>query len=84
MTVPGNGRSREQQYDPRRCITAAELRSVGVDVPNTIPNTAWIPKRSIVFSEVETDQYPVLVEAVVSMQINEPFRWVEEEAVDLR
>lgn len=31
-------------YDPDTCITAGELRGIGLDVPSSIPDCAWVRK----------------------------------------
>lgn len=35
------------KYDPKTCTTAAELRKRGCNLPEYIPDNAWVPSNSI-------------------------------------
>ena len=35
------------KYDPATCITAGELRSMGMKIPDTVPDCGWIPRFGI-------------------------------------
>ncbi len=53
-------------YDEAMCITAGQLRAVGITVPEKIPDYAWVPRRSVKltvpFRWVERDVRMVYVE----------------------
>lgn len=77
MTVHGSNRSRKEQFDPRQCVTARELRSLGLEVPMSIPNSAWIPRSAVKFGTPKTEEGEIHT-ATVPMSIEEPFRWAGE------
>jgi len=66
-------------YDPDTCITAGELRADGVNIPDTIPDCAWISRSSLIpvsFNAVHVgNNGAVCIET--SCSITEPFRWIE-------
>lgn len=72
--------SSEPTYDPETCITAAELRASGINVPEKIPDVAWVPKWSIKFGVPAANEvlYPEKDTIAVDVQVefSEPFRWV--------
>lgn len=68
------------KYDPETCLTAGELREVGVIVEESIPDNAWVPRACIEFEGVkvqklEGDQNAM--NATINVQLTEPFRWIE-------
>lgn len=36
-----------KEYDPGTCVTAEELRAMGLDLPETVPDCAWLPRASV-------------------------------------
>lgn len=66
-------------YDPETCVTAGQLRAAGVEVPEGIPDVAWIPKYAMSFGPVRafTSQEPDRIICTASVHFNEPFRWVD-------
>lgn len=72
-------RSREDQYDPKTCVTAGELRTMGLDIPSPIPNCAWVPRRAICFGEPEVTAEDDVVHASIPTIVNAPFKWVNVE-----
>lgn len=62
-------------------VTAGELRTLGLRIPETIPDCAWVPRTSLVIGEhraiVSADGQRLDVE--VDIGIGAPFRWVEAE-----
>jgi len=77
--VDGDGR----EYDPLLHLTAAELRAVGVPIPEQIPDCAWLPRRALTVvphsAKAESFGDPDHREFRVTwtMQSSEPFRWLE-------
>lgn len=69
-----------EEYDEKTCITAGELRGLGIRLPEDIPDVAWVPRIALVFKpgkgRVEGDK--LLVD--VGVEVLAPFRWV---SVDL-
>lgn len=68
------------KYDSTICITAEELRDIGIEVPETIPDCAWVPRWALRFSVGEV----VAVDATryttnCRIGFAQPFRWVESE-----
>jgi len=68
------------KYDPHTCLTAAELRGMGLTVPD-VPDAAWVPRSSVRFGEVKAVEpdtpNPTSVSVEFSVSFTEPFRWVE-------
>ena len=61
-------------------ITALELRNIGIDIPEKIPDCAWINRADVDFgightSQDKTDPTKMVFEA--SVKFNAPFNWIE-------
>ena len=41
------------EFDPETCITAGELRSMGISVPSSVPDCGWVRRSSILRAYVE-------------------------------
>jgi len=71
----------EPQYNPETCVHAGELRERGYDIPESIPDCAWIPRDAMVPTEdfnVEKDHSDdKLFHFSVGVVFTQPFRWVE-------
>ncbi len=68
------------EYDPHTCVTAGELRKIGMHIPDSIPDCAWVPRWSFEPGEVECgepDGDQGRVDMRVTMRFNMPFQWVE-------
>lgn len=84
---PSQPAPREQivEYDPATCITAGELRAVGVPVPDNIPDCGWVPRWAWTFkaepAEHQAAQSPDVISMEVSHRFSEPFRWVDVKAL---
>jgi len=71
----------EPEYDEKTCITAGELRHIGIDIAKDIPDVAWIPRSSMIITDHEIsydkpdDDPDGTVTGVLHFQITEPFRW---------
>jgi hypothetical protein len=79
IAAPGRRRKEMKKYDPKTCITAGELREVGIMVPDTIPDQAWIPRHAMMphLAGVKSkDDDPSMVEAKIEIDLTVPFRWV--------
>ena len=68
----------EPEYDAATCITAAEARACGIDVPETVPDVAWIPRASIrvELGEVTADIEEKQFNATFAIHFSEPWRWI--------
>jgi hypothetical protein len=66
-------------YDPKNCITAGELRDIGVALPKEIPDCAWIPRLAMVttFDSCSAEIDGLTLHAKVSVSFLVPFTWCE-------
>lgn len=68
-----------EEYDEKTCITAGELRNMGVNVPKDIPDYGWIPRYALRFTgpmEAFPGKEPGSIRVNIGTKITEPFRWV--------
>lgn len=66
-------------YDNKTCVTAMELRSVGIPIPESIPDCAWVPRRAMIpkIGEFTAGPEQGVVSITTYIEFAEPFRWVE-------
>lgn len=66
-------------YDPATCVTAGELRSYGIVIPESIPDCAWIPSGTMKLEvdRVEGDAANIVTKVTLTARLSEPFRWIE-------
>ena len=64
-------------YDERTCITAAELRTMGLAVPKSIPDEGWVPRASMKFKVGRASIDGGTLGMSVEFSFTEPFRWLE-------
>lgn len=66
------------EYDPKTCVTAGELRSIGLPIPDSIPDVAYIPHYGITAKliRISGDDADGEFDAVVDVTFVEPFRWI--------
>jgi hypothetical protein len=68
----------EEKYDPTTCVTAGELRAMGLKIPESIPDVGWLPTRAVLFGAPITkpgdDPNSIYVNLEVSFL--EQFRWL--------
>ena len=69
--------SEEPQYDPRTCVKAKELREMGMDLPASIPDEAWVPRHAMEASPGKLKMEGDVIEGFVNFNFTEPFRWIE-------
>jgi hypothetical protein len=67
-----------EDYDPERCITAGELRAMGMELPVHILDSAWI-ERNGYYAEVDNEREAYadssgLVNIPVVVRFRKPFR----------
>jgi hypothetical protein len=68
------------EYDEVTCITAAELRWMGIAVPEDTPDVAWIPRAALrveSFKLTHATDHGATVHGTASVTFLTPFRWVE-------
>lgn len=66
--------------DETNKIYAEQLRECGIEIPEDIPDCAWIPRGSMHLSlgEVVVDKDdPTKFNVRMEAEFTEPFRWVE-------
>ena len=69
----------EGEYNERTCITAGELRAMGAQVPDSIPDCGWVPKHTMKFGEpaVSMDEVDsMMLHVNTPVTFTAPFRWV--------
>jgi hypothetical protein len=64
-------------YNPVTCITACELREIGLELPDEIPDCAWVPREAVHwnFPPVETtvDRLDSIYNGVLTITMNATF-----------
>lgn len=66
-----------QEYDPKTCITAGELRAAGFVIPDDIPNVGWVRRTSIDWDgDVAIEEIDHKIRASVKFRFTEPFQWI--------
>ncbi len=65
------------EYDPATCITAGELRQLGIALPEGIPDCGWVPRAAIRSHVTGSQITPAgALEVDMTVRFDEPFRWV--------
>lgn len=41
----------DNEYDSEKCVTAGELRQLGIPIPEGIPDVAWVPRTALFMCE---------------------------------
>jgi hypothetical protein len=61
-------------------VTAAELRQMGYDVPERVPDHAWVPKSAVKQEILGAERLPGGKQAQINVRlhVSEPFRWGQE------
>jgi len=62
-----------EEYDPALCIEAGELRAMGIQLSDNIPDCAWVERWSIKW-EVQRVEEEGMICCVATF--NRPFRWL--------
>ena len=65
------------EYDPETCLTAVEIRALGVELPENIPDIAWVPRWAMrtELGEASDGDTPGSVTIRISFLV--PFAWIE-------
>lgn len=67
------------EYDPFTCITAGELRSMGIVIDDGVPDCAWVPRFSLRWTATNIrplDEEEREIEVTMKVNLTEPFRWI--------
>jgi len=66
------------KYDSETCYTAGELRDMGTEIPESIPDCAWIPKWGLVIErcEAEYGDQEGGIKFQYTSRLLVPFQWV--------
>lgn len=69
---------KREMYDPDKHITAGELRFQGHQIPDKIPDCAFVRRDSIVWDLVEVKEGSEPTEIVAEMKgrFTQPFKWI--------
>lgn len=64
-------------YDPATCITAGEMSKLGFEIPARVPDCAWIPKLSLIFSvhNITSQMTHDTNYIAVEFKSSKPFYW---------
>lgn len=71
-----------KEYDEATCVTAGELRAVGLSIPENIPDCAWVLRSSIRISlkniEVVSTGPDKLADPHIGLTVEftQPFNWI--------
>lgn len=68
-------------YDPVTCITAAEVREMGVVLSAEIPNFAWMPRTDVQLRPAGDPTYDEATKRITTpfvMRFLSQWRWVEQ------
>jgi hypothetical protein len=60
-------------------VYAADLRAIGCNIPEKIPDCAWVPRSSIEFGEPDVQIDGKCFDVTLTFAVSEPFRWAEYE-----
>ncbi len=66
-------------YDPRTCLTAGEVRAIGVELPESVPDCAWVPRWAMrtELGKVTDGDTPGSVDMMIGISFSVPFTWIE-------
>ena len=67
----------EDEYDESTCITAGQLRAMGLDIKEYIPDCAWIPRYAMKISsgKVSGDPEKGMMNAQMNFEFTKSFTW---------
>ncbi len=64
------------EYDENTCITAGYFRDIGLYIPETIPDDAWVSKLSVKdFFKIEKTGEQSF-KFIYGLEFTEPFKWL--------
>jgi hypothetical protein len=63
-----------EEYNPLMCIEAGELRAMGIQIPDNIPDCAWTERWSIQWNSAEVKEKEGIVSCGITF--TRPFRWI--------
>ena len=72
---------KDPEYDEATCVTAGDLRAMGIQLPENIPDCGWVHRDALEISS--TSVGPPLpspdgkITIDVVMKLTKPFRWIE-------
>lgn len=64
------------EYDPRTCLTAGELRANGILIPGAVPDCGWIPRGGVKASSAAVTQEDVdagILRININYEFTQPF-----------
>ena len=65
------------KYDPVTCISAGELRAIGLPMPESIPDCGWIPRTAMEIKALESKlNGETELRINTEIKFTEPFRWI--------
>lgn len=71
MSVPS-------EYDPATCVTAGELREIGIPVPVSLPDVAWCPRSALRWACQGAETGPDSSWSLkLAVTFTEPMRWLQ-------
>lgn len=68
----------KEEYDPKTCITASELREMGIPIPEHIPGCAWMKRSGLKMESGNPNYDPETEELIIHMTVKftEPMNYI--------
>lgn len=72
------GITKADEYDSVSCITAQELRKMGVAIPGDVPDCGWVPRCAVSYGLADQGKVEdSKITCSLTIRILAPFRWFE-------
>jgi hypothetical protein len=67
----------DTEYNEATCTTAGQLRRLGLDIPEGIPDRAWVPKAALKSRVTYAAYQGERIAISIAIDMVQPFRWTE-------
>ena len=64
------------EYNSETCITAGELRAIGVAIPAEVPDCGWVPRSAVTYSGPQVTVDGNRIDCTAAIQFSVPFQWI--------
>ena len=74
-----------REYNPKTCVTAGELRAMGIPIPERVPDVGWIPRTAMRWTgaapgaTTEEEKAQGILNLSLEVRFTEPFQWIDVE-----
>lgn len=65
------------EYNSKTCITAGELRAIGVAIPAEVPDCGWVPRYSMTYGGPQVTIDNRRIHCTAAIRFSVPFQWIE-------